>query len=274
MTTEWENLWPSKVHKARICVWRDLNMQQMEVIGKAQTGEELKRVLAELFSLTWAEVDQRAAILLELYYYIMLFCREQEFNDAQTSCLFSIIKETHEVCIETPLGNIEQCYNYFTELLLCHTVRRPPFSTDIFTLDQVPLITDYVLNTYFRHFKLYKYVFTSQVRLDISLSYCGLPELESQLKSSGSVELEDSSSLSTQEKEQATFAEDAMQAESPMAPLKNYIKEQLALEVSHLLSTVEEKLRANEQNLNSQLALLEEPSNSKKPHGGSKGKRK
>ncbi|XP_030066372.1 cilia- and flagella-associated protein 119 isoform X2 [Microcaecilia unicolor] len=276
MATEWERLWPTKVHRARICLWRDLSMQQLEVIGKAQTGEELKRVLAELFSLTWAEIDQRSAILLELYYYTVLFCREQGFSDAQTSCLFSIIKETHEFCIETPLGNIEQCYNYFTELLLCHTVRRPPFSTDIFSLDQVPLITNYVLNTYFRHFKLYKYVFTSQVRLDISLSYCGLSESKIQLKRNVSVEPGFDDSSSPREKEQATaVAEEAAEEdESPMAPLKNYIKAQLALEVSQLLSIVEEKLLASEHNFSSKLALLEEPSSTKKSHGGSKGKRK
>ncbi|XP_030066373.1 cilia- and flagella-associated protein 119 isoform X3 [Microcaecilia unicolor] len=237
MATEWERLWPTKVHRARICLWRDLSMQQLEVIGKAQTGEELKRVLAELFSLTWAEIDQRSAILLELYYYTVLFCREQGFSDAQTSCLFSIIKETHEFCIETPLGNIEQCYNYFTELLLCHTVR---------------------------------------VRLDISLSYCGLSESKIQLKRNVSVEPGFDDSSSPREKEQATaVAEEAAEEdESPMAPLKNYIKAQLALEVSQLLSIVEEKLLASEHNFSSKLALLEEPSSTKKSHGGSKGKRK
>ncbi|XP_029462673.1 coiled-coil domain-containing protein 189 isoform X2 [Rhinatrema bivittatum] len=234
MSATWETMWLPKTHKARICLWQDLNMQQMEVIGKAQTGEELKRVLAGLFSLTDAEIDQRAAVLLELYYYTVLFCREQGFSDAQTSCLFSIVKKTHEVCMETPLGNTESCYNYFTELLLCHTIR---------------------------------------VRLDISLSYIGLPEQDEKGDGSGKKTEEQEGS---EEQEGASDDEEAAREkiESPTAPLKNYIKSQLAQEVSQLLSTVESKLRANEQNFNHKLASLEEPISPKKSQGGVKGKRK
>lgn len=81
--------------------------------------------------------------------------------------------------------------------------QRPPFSIDLFEEEQLLALADYVVNTYFRHFKLYKYVFTpqvlgrgprrppsfpfppcrcppqlpsssSQVRLDLSLTYLGL----------------------------------------------------------------------------------------------------
>ena len=128
----------------------------------------------------------------------------------------------------TPLGNVEECYRYFTSVLFCHGVRvsspgtfwnlypspdkvslslshihhpyllvktpvgspcsccwafggkarapegsqgsnsesppqRPPFSIDLFKEQQLLALEDYVVNTYFRHFKLYKYVFTPQV---------------------------------------------------------------------------------------------------------------
>ena len=53
--------------------------------------------------------------------------------------------------------------------------QRPPWSINLFSPNQVRLITDYVLNTYFRHYKLYKYVFTPMVRLDLSLAYVGMP---------------------------------------------------------------------------------------------------
>lgn len=41
--------------------------------------------------------------------------------------------------------------------------QRPPFSIDLFKEEQLLALADYVVNTYFRHFKLYKYVFTPQV---------------------------------------------------------------------------------------------------------------
>lgn len=42
--------------------------------------------------------------------------------------------------------------------------QRPPFSINLFREEQLLALADYVVNTYFRHFKLYKYVFTPQVR--------------------------------------------------------------------------------------------------------------
>ncbi|CAI9532449.1 unnamed protein product [Staurois parvus] len=81
------------------------------------------------------------------------------------------MKEIHGSCVETSLGNVDECFQYFKELLLCHAVHRPPFSVAVFTQQQLPHISDYVLNTYFRHFKLYKCVFTPQVCLDLTISY-------------------------------------------------------------------------------------------------------
>ncbi|CAJ0936353.1 unnamed protein product [Ranitomeya imitator] len=40
---------------------------------------------------------------------------------------------------------------------------RPPFSIGLFSPQQLLHMSDYFVNTYFRHFKLYKYVFTPQI---------------------------------------------------------------------------------------------------------------
>ncbi|MBN3309569.1 MRC1 protein, partial [Amia calva] len=75
---------------------------------------------------------------------------------------------------ETPLNNIEHCFSYCTELILCHCVRRPPFSIDLYSPEEATQVTEYLVNSYFRHYSLYKYTFTPQVRLDLSLSYTGM----------------------------------------------------------------------------------------------------
>lgn len=54
--------------------------------------------------------------------------------------------------------------------------QRPPFSIDLFKEEQLLALADYVVNTYFRHFKLYKYVFTPQVlRWGVGTPVQGLP---------------------------------------------------------------------------------------------------
>jgi len=47
-------------------------------------------------------------------------------------------------------------------------VQRPPFSIDLFSPDDVRKIVEYIINTYFRHFKLYKFAFTPRVQQFIS----------------------------------------------------------------------------------------------------------
>ncbi|XP_007069717.2 coiled-coil domain-containing protein 189 isoform X5 [Chelonia mydas] len=258
-------------HEAKICMWKYLDVHSMDLINKAQTTDELKRVLAELFQLQGWESDPRAAILLDLYFYTVQFSREHSFNREQSSAFFAIVKDTHEACVETPLPNVEECYRYFTELLFCHAIRRPPFSIDLFSQEQLALISDYVVNTYFRHFKLYKYAFTPQIRLDISLSYVGMPEPEPAAELAGELGESVTAPVPPAQEEEADSGTTAP-SESPRAPLREYISAQLCQEMAQLRLAVEERLRASEEQFNAKLALLEKVPNSSK--GGGRGRRK
>ena len=42
-------------------------------------------------------------------------------------------------------------------------LQRPPHSIELFNVDEVRKLTEYTINTYFRHFKMYKYAFTPLV---------------------------------------------------------------------------------------------------------------
>ncbi|XP_073490805.1 cilia- and flagella-associated protein 119 isoform X2 [Aquarana catesbeiana] len=157
--------------RLHICLWRDLTLSDMETLERVESAEDVRRALSHLLSPEEKVCEPRASALLDLYYFTVRFCRDSGFTREQTSCLFSIMKEIHGTCVETSLGNVDECFQYFKELLLCHAVHRPPFSIEVFTQQQLPHISDYVLNTYFRHFKLYKYIFTPQVCLDLTVSY-------------------------------------------------------------------------------------------------------
>ncbi|XP_072127579.1 cilia- and flagella-associated protein 119 isoform X2 [Mobula birostris] len=162
--------------EARICIWEDLTYSGMDVIEQAASMEELKLALAQLLCEPLQTCDPRGSILLDLYAYAVQFSRTHSFSKEQTSAFFSIVRRLHRAATGTPLGNVNECCQYFKELLLCHAVQRPPFSIDLFSAEQVKLITEYVIDTYFRHFKLYKYVFTPQIRMDLSVTYLGMPE--------------------------------------------------------------------------------------------------
>ncbi|XP_042330481.1 coiled-coil domain-containing protein 189 [Sceloporus undulatus] len=262
-----ESLRKPQTHKAKICMWKYLDVHSMDLINKAETTDILKSLLADLLNLQDFESNPRSAILLDLYFYTIQFSREQGFNREQTSAFFSIVKDVHEACIETPLPNVEECYNYFTELVFCHSIRRPPFSIDLFNQDQLVLITDYVINTYFRHYKLYKYAFTPQVRLDISFTYIGMPEPEPKDEEAVAEITEAGLSPVPEEPE-----ETAVQEESPTAALREYISTQLNQELSQLRLSMEQRLKMTEEQFNAKLVQLEKSSGTGK--GSSKGKKK
>uniref|UniRef100_A0A087YAT1 Coiled-coil domain containing 189 n=1 Tax=Poecilia formosa TaxID=48698 RepID=A0A087YAT1_POEFO len=149
----------------------DISFHDMEVIDQIQSVPDLESALCSVLAVDLPE--PKKAVLLELYVQTVLFCRQQGFSKAQTSALVSIIKSIHEANIETPLNNSEQCFKYCNDLLLCHSVRRPPFSVKLFSLDEVNCVLNYIQDHYLRHDRLYKYIFTPQVKLDLFLTYSG-----------------------------------------------------------------------------------------------------
>ncbi len=64
------------------------------------------RELAQIFDIAEYREDLKAGILVDLYFYSIQFCRDNNFTQEQTSALFSIIKKTHEICIGNFLSKL------------------------------------------------------------------------------------------------------------------------------------------------------------------------
>ena len=58
----------------------------------------------------------------------------------------------------------------FKELLLRHSVQRPPHSLGKFNLDDVKKIDEFVLDNFYRHYPMYKYALTVQENLVLNTS--------------------------------------------------------------------------------------------------------
>lgn len=189
--------------KPRICTWEDLSYTDAICLLQSETTTEM---ITDLLTATLNQTvngggvqNKRAQITQDLFYYMVLFARKNNFQPDQLSTLFTILKTLHLFCISSPYDNMESCFQLLQDLLLCHSIHRPPYSTLLYDLNQVKLITDYLLQTYFKHFKLYKYAFTKRVLLDIHVKYEGIEDtpipsqtrLEEMVKESNEKEDED-----------------------------------------------------------------------------------
>lgn len=244
-------------HKAKIVVWADLTVDDIDRLNESLNVDHNKQVLADIFHLDiWRENPQQA-IIMDLYYYTLQFARDNNFNREKTSTVFSIIKKTHEVCIETPFGNLEQTFKFFKELLLCHAVNRPPHSIELYSADEVRKITEYTINTYFRHFKMYKYAFTPLVRLDLSINYHGVPvSPEPTEAGDGDDEAPKDTEALTEDQggEAAGALEDESDARKELrAMIKNYLTE----EIKKVKIVVEEQLQTTEETLSKKIDAAE-----------------
>eukprot|EP00026_Physarum_polycephalum_P015929 Phypoly_transcript_16733.p1 GENE.Phypoly_transcript_16733~~Phypoly_transcript_16733.p1 ORF type:complete len:249 (+),score=46.30 Phypoly_transcript_16733:1-747(+) len=104
---------------------------------------------------------------MELYFQTLNFAFKSEFTPAKISTFFSILKLVHFHAITTPGITLEALFGLFKSLLVNHSIPRPPYSVLVFSLLDVQNITNYVTNTYFRHLKLYLYIFTKKRVLHI-----------------------------------------------------------------------------------------------------------
>lgn len=166
----------SRPFQARICTWADLSLADVEpLLHACSETETLHKALSEILGLDGdLSSNKQALIELDLYTYAVFFARKKSFTADQVSAFFTILKSVHLMCISTPFDNLQETFQYFKELLLRHSINRPPYSTALFTIVQVRDITEYMLNTYFKHFKLYKYAFTKRVQMNLKLSYTGV----------------------------------------------------------------------------------------------------
>jgi len=265
--------------KPSICIWEDIKLVDVTEIIKCEDADDLKGLICNIFDLPLHQISSKERILLDLYFHTLLFAKENNFNEEQTSAFFSIVKKTHEKAIETPFGNLENTYNYFKSMLLCHSVKRPPFCVHLFQLNEVTKISDYMTKTYFRHFKLYKYAFTPKVTLNLSISYDGLLDEIEQTESSleqpsedNNIDKEDYSGVAEEDETSKAMLEDNGQdagESTAVKELKSIIESAIDEQVSKLRVSIDEKLKMNEANVMSRIgetnkAVLSPPKNEKK----------
>ena len=62
----------------------------------------------------------------------------------------------------------DESFSNFKELLLRHAVYRPPHSMAILTFEDVKKINIYAMDTFYRHFDMYKYCMTSKEELNLT----------------------------------------------------------------------------------------------------------
>ncbi|KAK9814229.1 hypothetical protein WJX72_002602 [[Myrmecia] bisecta] len=152
-------------------VWSEVTQAHCTALRTAATLDEARSVLAECSGLTDLQ-DARQAIELDLHTATWQEAQVQKLDDAKLSALFSIVKAVHKAATGQRL-TIDRSFAHFKDLLLRHAVQRPPYSIGLFSVAEVKALTDWMLDSYFAHYKLYQYAFTDRVTMTVTSRHPG-----------------------------------------------------------------------------------------------------
>ncbi|XP_039274270.2 cilia- and flagella-associated protein 119-like [Styela clava] len=270
--------------KPKMCVWADLSVHDMDQIMEEESTNRKKQLLKTTLKL---EESPRSEILLDLFLHTLRFAKTHKYKKDQTSALFSIVKQTHEVCTSTPFGNMQECFQFFREMMLLHSVHRPPWSVELFNAQQLEEITAHVINTFFRHYKLYKYAFTPKVRLDLSINY------EGRAPSPEPIDIDDETETDRGPSSAGAVSEPqsprSVKPESPIPKTPEATKEEpteleivvrkaVSEQLKQMQKNVEKQLEDTDKLISEKILNLEQgpasPKGKKSPKGSAKGKKK
>jgi hypothetical protein len=150
---------------AQCLTWRVLNRAQtsacLEAVDLEALRAVLKRVDAENNGKLLHSSERTAAqidVLVDLYGHLVLFSKASQLPPFKTSTLFGIVHHVHETSMCDRCTRAES-YDLLRQLVVQHSVHRPPYSSMVFNVREVQDIDTYLMSTYYRHYKMYVFCF-------------------------------------------------------------------------------------------------------------------
>eukprot|EP00795_Rhopilema_esculentum_P015185 gene15185-6381_t len=224
---------PKSGPTAQICVWADFTLKDIDELSWLHEPDKIKGKISEVLGINVIESSIKKDILC--YLSLLWAFKDSPFTPQPDS----------------PFGNVDAAYEYFKELLVRHCMKRPPFCVQLYSMAEAKSITDYVLNTYFKHYKLYKYAFTPKVRLNLTFEYNGLPEEPAEIEGEKEEPEGGANVEITVEGDSGIAEPEQMENEDPPAvkELKTIINSTLSDQVQKLKMNMDEQLKTNEETL-------------------------
>ena len=146
--------------------WKALSKEQYHVLEQIIDPIDLRHQLIRFLNIRHDD-PRKTEIQADFHVFNYTFCKDQAFDGRRTSTFVSIMNEIFltDTSTHDPARSREASYLHFQNLLMKHSVERPPINIQVFTEKDLELILKYAVDSYFRQFNLYKYIFSPRLRL-------------------------------------------------------------------------------------------------------------
>ena len=146
--------------------WKALSKEQYHVLEQIIDPIDLRHQLIRFLNIRHDD-PRKTDIQADFHVFNYTFCKDQAFDGRRTSTFVSIMNEIFlaDTSTHDPARSRDVSYLHFQDLLMKHSVERPPINIQVFTEKDLELILKYAVDSYFRQFNLYKYIFSPRLRL-------------------------------------------------------------------------------------------------------------
>ena len=113
--------------------------------------------------------EKKRNIATDFHFFNYAFCKAQAFDPLRTATFMSIMTEVFQADARSNSfdRNIATSVQYFQQLLLKHSVERPPNSVQVFAEADVEPLQDFVFRTYYKNYKVFTYIFGKQAHIKV-----------------------------------------------------------------------------------------------------------
>lgn len=135
---------------------------------KATTAKQVMRAILSKSMKVDAEEGVAAEILLEFHLQNYLFAVQHRTLNVPEK--ISTWLSTMRIVYEDAIGERKQMFNSFSqlrELLHVHAKQVPPYTVGVFSPEEVGELVDYASKTFFRHYRMYQYVYQKRRELEL-----------------------------------------------------------------------------------------------------------
>ena len=148
----------------------DVSGEDVARLNRANGSEACKEALSEILltgSSNHADDEDVLSIKVDFFFYLYAFAKRLKLHEAQMSTLLSIFKATIEHDERQPLCTMRSSFTFFKNRLLLHSCERPPWTVGIFSPEQVKVIVEFSLRSYYRHFRAYRTVLSKKPTIQL-----------------------------------------------------------------------------------------------------------
>ena len=128
-------------------MWKWLKSEQIRSLEEETNPEKLRRLLQAYLNVRYPD-KRKSEIAIEFHLYNYTFCKDQAFDDIRTSTFISIMVEvfSEDMSTHNPACNRTVSFKRFQNLLLKHSIERPPMSVEVFSEENIVSIVKYVVD--------------------------------------------------------------------------------------------------------------------------------